>query len=95
MSPTHTWKLSKRRAHKKFLWEQQGGRCAYCRDPMTKRPKNIARQIPSSVTIDHLIPKSRGGTNGLANLVLCCASCNMLKGNRMPIEFFFDVRRGA
>jgi 5-methylcytosine-specific restriction endonuclease McrA len=30
-------------------------------------------------TIDHLTPQSRGGTHDLANLVLCCRSCNSRK----------------
>jgi hypothetical protein len=30
--------------------------------------------------IDHVIPRSRGGSNDLSNLVLCCRSCNSSKG---------------
>jgi len=31
-------------------------------------------------TIDHLIPKKHGGTDGESNLVTCCSLCNGIKG---------------
>ena len=47
-------------------------RCAYC-----------AR---SAATIDHVLPRSRGGRDTWENLVACCHSCNNRKGNRTPDE---------
>jgi len=38
------------------------------------------------VTIDHLVPKSLGGSNDIENLVPCCAECNREKADRMPTE---------
>jgi 5-methylcytosine-specific restriction endonuclease McrA len=38
------------------------------------------------LTIDHVIPSSRGGGNDWSNLVSCCTSCNAKKGNRTPRE---------
>jgi 5-methylcytosine-specific restriction endonuclease McrA len=35
-----------------------------------------------SLTIDHIIPKSRGGEDSWENMVVCCARCNHKKGNR-------------
>lgn len=35
-------------------------------------------------TIDHLIPRSRGGSNHIDNLATCCLLCNMDKGSKMP-----------
>ncbi len=32
------------------------------------------------------MPRSRGGKNTWANLVTCCSSCNLKKGNRTPEE---------
>ena len=39
-----------------------------------------------AATIDHVIPKSRGGSNSPGNLVAACGRCNGLKGNRTPDE---------
>lgn len=36
---------------------------------------------PNSLTIDHVVPLSRGGSNHLGNLAVCCYQCNQLKGN--------------
>lgn len=32
------------------------------------------------LTIDHIVPLSKGGKNGLYNLQVCCVKCNKLKG---------------
>lgn len=39
------------------------------------------------VTLDHVIAHSRGGSNELSNLLLCCAGCNRSKG-AMPYQDF-------
>ena len=31
--------------------------------------------------MDHVIPRSKGGSNGMDNLVLCCRECNTLKAD--------------
>lgn len=38
------------------------------------------------LTLDHVIPRSRGGHTDWDNLVTCCHSCNTLKGDRTPEE---------
>jgi len=50
--------------------------CVYCGKVCSDR----------EVTIDHVIPKSRGGRWSWENLVTCCNDCNQLKGNRTPEE---------
>jgi 5-methylcytosine-specific restriction endonuclease McrA len=40
----------------------------------------------SPLTIDHVIPKSRGGKTEWTNVVAACVSCNRKKGNKMPVE---------
>ena len=43
--------------------------------------------LPSSdLTLDHVVPRSRGGNSTWENLVACCHPCNRLKGNRMIHE---------
>jgi 5-methylcytosine-specific restriction endonuclease McrA len=40
----------------------------------------------SRLTIDHIVPRSRGGTNSWENCVVACKPCNNRKGNRTPKE---------
>lgn len=49
-----------------------GGRCALCGCTKNERPLDV----------DHIIPRSRGGKNVLANLQVLCAKCNRTKGNK-------------
>jgi hypothetical protein len=56
----------------RYLWEEQGGRCWYC--------ENI---IPSRhTTVDHVLPRARGGTNEWGNIVAACQKCNTKKANK-------------
>jgi len=51
-------------------------RCQYC-----------GRRFPSNqLSLDHVIPKSRGGTTTWENVVCCCLACNIKKGGRTPQE---------
>jgi len=48
---------------------------------------NCAVVLPSGeLTLDHVIPRSRGGNSTWENLVACCHACNRRKGNRMLHE---------
>lgn len=40
----------------------------------------------ASITIDHVLPKSRGGGDTWENLVAACFKCNNIKGDKTPIE---------
>ena len=45
------------------------------------------RPLPASeLTLDHVVPRSRGGHTDWDNLVACCHPCNNLKGDRLPEE---------
>ncbi|MBI3537687.1 MAG: HNH endonuclease [Chloroflexi bacterium] len=50
--------------------------CQYC----GRRP------IKQELTIDHVTPRSRGGTTTWENVVTACAPCNRRKGDRSPEE---------
>ena len=41
----------------------------------------------ANLHVDHVVPKSRGGTDEVANLVTACPSCNREKYNRAPGEW--------
>jgi len=55
----------------------RGFECTYCGCPMDLTSDD------HQVSVDHVVPLSRGGTNNLDNLVLCCRHCNIEKGNLM------------
>lgn len=40
----------------------------------------------NDLTMDHIIPKSRGGDKTWTNIVACCKGCNTKKGNKTPKE---------
>ena len=43
-------------------------------------------------TVDHIVPRSRGGIDSWENLVACCLRCNNLKGDRTPQEMSWELR---
>jgi CRISPR/Cas system Type II protein with McrA/HNH and RuvC-like nuclease domain len=45
------------------------------------------------LTIDHVLPKSRGGDNSWTNLVTCCSPCNRKKGDKTPEEANMKLTR--
>lgn len=54
------------------VFNRDNYQCRYCRSIR-------------DLTIDHVLPGSRGGTNMMENLVTACRSCNSSKGNRTPL----------
>src|SRR6202047_4178998 len=54
------------------------------------------RVFPSSeLTLDHVVPRSRGGRAHWENLVACCYRCNKSQGDRTPEEAGLKLARGA
>ncbi len=52
------------------------------------------RPFPSSeLTLDHVVPRSRGGRSSWENLVACCYQCNNNKGDRTPEEAGLKLQR--
>ncbi len=58
-----------------LLW-RDNNQCQYCSNHFG----------PEKLTMDHVIPKSRGGKNTWTNLVTACKKCNQKKGNKTPKE---------
>ena len=46
----------------------------------------------SHLTMDHVVPRSRGGGSSWDNVVTSCAPCNLRKGNRLPHEIDMHPR---
>jgi hypothetical protein len=42
-------------------------------------------------TLDHVLPRSRGGSNHESNLITCCAECNEKRGDTCAIDWAQDV----
>jgi len=55
---------------------RDNNRCQYCAKTFPER----------ELTLDHIIPKSRGGGNTWTNLVAACKKCNQKKGAKIPQE---------
>lgn len=71
----------KMRDLKVLVAERSRWRCVYC-----GRQCALAPGEPRDATVDHVVPRSRGGRTVPANLVLACRACNTDKGDRMPTE---------
>lgn len=78
--PSKRKKLSYR---KSSVLKRDDHQCQYCG---CRPPKN-------SLTIDHILPKSRGGKNSWLNTVAACKSCNTQKGNKTPSEANMKLKR--
>ena len=72
-----------------LLCREQKFRCPYCADEKDTISEKTAAS-GDGVELDHIIPESRGGDNGLNNLVVCHIKCNRGKGNRTPREWLTD-----
>jgi 5-methylcytosine-specific restriction endonuclease McrA len=76
----HVPRRFRRQVTNTFLFARDRYRCQYCgRTGAELRPRE-------SLTRDHLIPISRGGTNEWTNVVTACSPCNTRKGNKLPTE---------
>jgi 5-methylcytosine-specific restriction endonuclease McrA len=67
------------RLNRKSIFKRDNNQCVYCGNE-----KNL--------TLDHIIPRSRGGKNTWTNLVTCCSSCNLKKANKTPEEANMKMR---
>lgn len=58
------------------IFARDNHQCQYC-----------GRRFPKQdLTVDHVVPRSRGGGDTWDNLVLACTTCNLKKGSRTPDE---------
>ncbi len=61
------------------LAKRDGWTCRYCGVKLTKQ----------TATIDHYLPRSKGGRTVLANLALACLRCNVSKGGSVPLDISY------
>ena len=65
---------------RKNVFIRDGHKCVYC-------------GTPNKLSIDHVLPSSRGGKTEFKNCVASCVRCNIAKGNRTPDEARMHLRR--
>lgn len=61
---------------RRSIFARDQNTCQYCSTPLA----------PARLTLDHVIPRSRGGQDTWDNLVASCQPCNHRKANRTPEE---------
>jgi 5-methylcytosine-specific restriction endonuclease McrA len=71
---------SRRRITRRAVFARDSWTCQYC-------------GRTSHLTVDHVLPRSRGGRSIWENIVTSCAPCNRRKGNRTPVEVDMHPRR--
>lgn len=64
------------------LFHKQGGLCHYCKCQMV-----LKRGHSTAVTVDHIKPKSKGGTRHKRNIIGACWACNNARGST-PYDVF-------
>lgn len=74
-----TQKDKARKLRKTNWWQKrcQAAVCYYCASPLSF----------SQVTMDHIVPLSRGGRSTRGNIATACKDCNTAKGDLTAVEF--------
>ena len=62
--------------NRRNIFARDRNRCQYCGK----------RSPTSELSLDHVVPRSRGGEASWTNIVCCCVKCNVRKGGRSPHE---------
>ena len=66
---------------RKNILRRDGHRCQYC------------GKSEVALTVDHIIPRARGGLDSWENPVCACIDCNNRKGDRTPSESHMSLQR--
>jgi 5-methylcytosine-specific restriction endonuclease McrA len=70
-----------RKISRRALFARDEWRCVYC------------GSTAGRLTLDHVVPRSRGGDSVWENVVTSCAPCNLRKGDRLLHEAGMELRR--
>jgi 5-methylcytosine-specific restriction endonuclease McrA len=81
MTYVHVPRAAQRKISRRALFARDDWSCVYC------------GETGGRLTLDHVVPRSRGGESVWENVVTSCAPCNLRKGNRLPEEVSMTLRR--
>jgi 5-methylcytosine-specific restriction endonuclease McrA len=70
----------RRRITRRAVFARDGWACQYCGSN-------------SNLTVDHVVPRAKGGVSSWENIVASCAPCNRRKGDRLPRQANMHPRR--
>lgn len=71
------------RFNRRNVFARDGNQCQYC-----------GKHFPmSELSLDHVVPRSRGGVTSWENIVCACVACNVRKGGRTPQEATMNLVR--
>jgi len=71
------------RFSRKNVWIRDEGRCQYCSQLVSIK----------SFTLDHVVPRTLGGSTMWTNVVTCCALCNQKKGDKLLHKCGMSLRK--
>lgn len=80
-----------RQKHRIRLWTEQGGKCIFCKRNMWIAGVHIEGKSSHQATLEHIIPKSQGGSNLITNLVCSCFQCNHRR-RTLPFNTYKTIR---
>jgi 5-methylcytosine-specific restriction endonuclease McrA len=67
-------------------------RCIHCRKRLVLP---LSAGEPGSATLEHIVPRTHGGSDELHNLAIACASCNSQKGRKLDVRPLADAKLQA
>jgi len=70
----------RRKITRRAVFARDGWTCQYCGSR-------------SNLTVDHVVPRSKGGASSWENIVASCAPCNRRKGNSLPRQVGMNLLR--
>jgi 5-methylcytosine-specific restriction endonuclease McrA len=76
----HVPRAAQRKISRRALFARDNWRCVYC------------GTSGGRLTLDHVVPRSRGGDSVWENVVTSCAPCNLRKGDRLLHEASMELR---
>lgn len=69
--------MKRKKAEKQYVYERDNKICSFCGKEL----------LFKQVSLDHYLPKSKGGPDETFNFVLSCRKCNKMKKNHVPKNY--------